>query len=557
MTLRERLVRALLGDVIDRQVGAVRAEADAKLADAEARAGMAQTRVREQLSTDDQRMMEQGFRRITSSSQVTNPLRDLQPLRQDHMLRLVYWLWESNPLAKWLIETTVDFVLGEGATVTSDAPDVQTVIDAFWNDPVNQLERRMDPLLREYGMYGELCLPAFVNEVDGHVRLAYVDPFEIDRVVTDPDNVLINTAVKLKARAGGERPRVLKVIREDTARASSYFGLMMPNMPLERDPTLDVTYDGCCFLFQTNKISNGRRGRSDILPLIDWLDGYDQFLFDSMDTASLWNSFAWDVTLDNMNEQQIEAWYQKFAKDIKRNGVFAHNEKVTLKAVTPDLKAPDKDQFARLHRGHILGSMSYPEHWYGLAGHVNMASAKEMGMPPVKRLTRRQKELRFLIGDLVRFQLHQKIRVGVLPRETVIGKVDAVGDSKGVRKPTDQAFQVVLPELSMKDQAGTVAALTSLVAALIQAKGEGWVRPQTAANLFCHMVSQLGMEIDGGEEFTPGAGPMGDALSSYDPAKLQQMLERLKAQLSRQGDGNGDNINLPKDTTPVGGRGPV
>jgi hypothetical protein len=547
---REELT-TLVDGAVTRAVGIERAQGDARVREALSTA----------LSRDDRANLEQGFRRLTSSTSSVFPLRDLQPLRQDQMLRLVYWLWESNPIAQWIIETTVDFVLGEGAEVQSEDPDVRRAIADFWGDPVNQLDRRMDTFARDYCLYGELCLPATVNEIDGRVRLAYVDPIEIDQVVQDPDNALLHSAVVLKARAGiyggvGDplgRRRVLKVIRADTARVSPYYGLMMPALPMERDPVLDVPYDGSCFLFQTNKVSNGRRGRSDLLALIDWLDGYDQFLFDGMDTASLLNAFVWDAKLEGYTEEQIRAWLATYRNDLKRNGVLAHNEKVTVTAVAPELKAADRDGFARMMRGHMIGSRGFPDHFFGSVEHGSGSSTKEMGVVPVKRLTRRQKELRYLIADLVRFQLDQKIRLKLLKPEVVVGRVAGDGSSQGVRKATDTAFKIVLPELSMKDQAGILAGLVSLAAALVTGVTEGWIREQTAAMLFANHVSQLGQMIDSEEEFTPGAGPRGVNLADYAGLTTQQMGARLKAQLDRLAQGNGDNANQPKATTPVGG----
>lgn len=501
------------------------------------------------LSRDDERMIVEGFRRLTQQTGGTHPIRDLQPLAQDRMLRLTPYLWESNPVAKWIIETTVDFVLGEGFRVESEVPDVTEAIDAFIDDPVNQLHLRMDSWCREFGLYGELCLPAFVNEADGHVRLAYVDPLDIDQVLTDPQNVLITTAVVLKGR-GTQKKRVLKVIREETNRASSYFGFMMPALPLERDPILQVAYDGSCFLYQTNKLSNARRGRSDLLADIDWLDGYDAFLFDLMDAGGLLNSFIWDVTLEGMSEAQIKEWLAKNGS-VRRAMIRAHNEKVTWKEVTPKTEAVDKDVLARLLRGHIIGSHSFPEHWMGLAGNVNFAAAKEMGLPPVKRLTRRQKEVRFIIESLVRFQLHQKMLRKLLPPEVVVGKVQGDGSSKGIRKATDKAFNTVLPELSPRDQSAILAGSAVLVTALIQATSQGWLRQETAAKVFASLVSQLGADIDPEEEFQPGVA--GDMTKLYSAAGSQQMRERLIAQLRRAGDGNGENILQPKQTTPKGG----
>ncbi|HJR01846.1 MAG TPA: hypothetical protein VKA83_09455, partial [Methylomirabilota bacterium] len=403
----------------------------------------------------------------------------------------------------------------------------------FWTDPVNQLEMRLDKFIRELGIYGELCFPVFVNETDGRVRLGYVDPQEIAQVITDPQNALIKTCVVLKGRANGIPERYLKVVRPNTQRASDDYELLEGVLEDERDPFLDVAYNGACLLFQVNDISNGKRGRSDLLSLIDWVDGYDKFLFDAMDAANLFNSFVWDVELEGMTAPQIKQWVLEFKADIRRNGVFAHNEKVKLAAVAPEMKAMDKDSWARLMRGHILGSKSFPEHWYGLAGEVNFASAKEMGLPPVKRLTRRQKEVKYVIQSLVQFQLDQAVLRGALARE----------------KRTQ--YRIELPELSMRDQAATVAAAASLATALQAAVAEGWITPETAGRVFNGLISQLGLEIDAKEEFDPTAAA---AAKDYRGVDAQQNAERLKAQLARRGEGNGDNIGEKKQTTEKGGQ---
>ena len=497
--LRERLVEVLAGDAITRRVGEVearlRTEADA--------------RVREALSAGltraDELLMQQGFRRLTSQGVST---RDLTPLAQDRMLALAYWLWESNPLAQWLVEVVVDFVWGEGGTITAEDPAVQQVLTAFWEDPINQLERRMDDFIRELGLQGELCLPVGVNFVTGQVRLGYVDPAEIDEVTTDPDNALVPITVVLKGTGGG-RKRYLKVVREDTAGVSPYVGLMMPALVGERDPVSGQSYEGACLLQQINRLSGARRGRSDLLSLIDWLDGYDALLFDQMDRAQQLDSFVWHVTLDGYTEEQIETWLQK-NKRIRRGMVRASNEKVHWDAVAPDLKANDRDTLLRLLRGHMLGARSLPEHYYGLGGDVNLATAKEMGLPTVKRMTRRQKVVRFMLRDWARFAIDQAIVAGTLP------------------KTVDKTVQVTLPEISVRDTSAFAQALSTLSVALTQAEDQGWLRRETAAKLFALVASQLGQAIDAAEEVAGAGQPRPAETRDYDPDKVRSLVDRLE-----------------------------
>jgi len=255
----------------------------------------------------DQQLAEQGFRRLVRDNAFTQ--RDLTPLAQDAMLALMQWLWESNALAQWLIELVVDFVWGEGGAIAAKDEDANEVLKAFWGDPVNQLGLRMDDFTRELGMQGELCLPVFVNEIDGHVRLGYIPPEHIEDIIPDPNNCLVQAVVVLKA-ALGRRRQVFKVVREETWRASPNYGRLMPAEPNERDILggTGQVYDGSCILVQVNKLSGARRGRADLLALVDWLDGYDAALFDQLDRAQLVDSFIWDVTMTGADEKTIKAW---------------------------------------------------------------------------------------------------------------------------------------------------------------------------------------------------------------------------------------------------------
>lgn len=507
MSLRDRLASYLAGDLVARRVSEVetrlRAEAD--------------TRVREALSAGlnraDQKLLEDGYRRLSQSGG-DRSLRDLSPLAQDQMLEYAYWLWESNPLAQWLVEVVVDFVWGEGGKLESTDDQVKKVIDAFWTDPVNKLGARMEDFVRELGLQGELVLPVAVNDVDGHTRLGYVDPREINEIKRDPDNALILETVVLKG-VNGQPGKRLRVVREETWRASSRYGLLMPAVPgteYERDPHSGRPYDGSCLVFQVNKLSGATRGRSDLLSLIDWLDGYDAALFDQVDRAQHLDSFVWDVTLKGQTEDQIAAWLAKNRK-VRRAQIRAHNEQVEWNAVAPDIKASDKDAYFRLMRGQILGSRSIPEHFYGLGGEVNLATAKAMDLPTVKRMTRRQNAVKEMMLGLGRFAVHQAVRTGAL-------SMDAAEASA--------TLAASLPELSMKDTSAIATALTQLSVSLSQAAGEGWIKRETAAKLFALVASQLGHQVDADQEVTAAGEPTDRQTQDYDPTKVRRLRDRLE-----------------------------
>ncbi|MCU7878344.1 MAG: hypothetical protein KZQ84_16370 [Candidatus Thiodiazotropha sp. (ex Lucinoma borealis)] len=114
--------------------------------------------------------------------------RDLDSMTQARMQKLAVYLWESNLLANRLIELPVAYLLAEGVQIKVKDPEAQSYIDAFWNDPINNMKRKLKKKVRELMLFGEQAWPAFVNEFNGHVRIGYLDPALIETVVMDPDN---------------------------------------------------------------------------------------------------------------------------------------------------------------------------------------------------------------------------------------------------------------------------------------------------------------------------------------------------------------------------------
>ena len=88
--------------------------------------------------------------------------------------------WNANPIANYVIEIGVNFVLGDGIHVRANNKKVQKVIDGFWNDPDNRMDHRIYDLCQEPSLYGEIFIRFFVNDFNGDVKIVTIDP-SIDR----------------------------------------------------------------------------------------------------------------------------------------------------------------------------------------------------------------------------------------------------------------------------------------------------------------------------------------------------------------------------------------
>jgi len=441
------------------------------------------------------------WRRLSGDSLSKQNDRDLSPMAQDRMQKVAEYLWQSNLLANRLVELPLAYLLAEGVTLQCKDEEHQKLLNAFWSDPINNWPLKLTPRVRALGLLGEQCYIANVREGDGFVRLGYLDPRQIATVVTDPDNPEqpIGVVTKRDNRGKNHKYRVI-VLGDDS-------DLFSANTARIR---ADDFTDGECLLYQLNKFPNGSRGRSDLLGQIDWLDAYDEFLFNELDRIGYLRSFVWDVTLTGADSDAVKA-YEKTFTPPGPNSTFVHNDSVKLEAKTPELQAADTSQSARLLRNHVLGGSTTPEHWFGGGGDVNRAAASEMGEPTFKVYTGRQNFLKLALEEIGRFVLWK------------------AAQASGAKPDwSEDAWQVtaVFPELVNRDVAKFAAAMASAVTAVIQMIDAGLLTEETGLKIVADVAQRFGQDFDAKTELE---------------AARKEHAERKKAKAAE------DSFNLPAD----------
>lgn len=449
--------------------------------------------------------------------------RDLSPLSQERARQIAFWLYDSNPMAKRVLEIVRDFIVGEGLQPTasgeepSDRDPIQAVIDRFWTDPVNRLDLKVYDKALELHLWGEACYTVGVNPVDGHVRLGYIDPSDIAGVLCNPDNADDVQQIVVQAAGQGTdliaESRRYKVIHVDETPGSEWYGRMrgvetdgLGNVTegyragvvaqaadesgrlveTYRDGDEEKPFAGACFFFAINKVTNARRGRSDLLALADWLDGYDQLLFNEIDRSLLMKSFIWDVLVNGADEAKIRK-LQAELKTPPPGSLRIHNEQITWTAVSPDIREMDAKGIADLLLGVIATGIGLPKTWLNQTENTNRATAQEMGDPAYKRLGAAQKYFLFLLEQLVTFALDQAEIAGVLPKRPEVA---------GSRRPEPWAFSVNAPELRSKDlqaMGQTIQAVTQAIE--IALTGE-IIDLEVAQEVVASLMGQLGVEIN-------------------------------------------------------------
>lgn len=443
---------------------------------------------------------EAGWTRLTGEGMGKQNERDLTPLAQERMQKIAEWLWQSNLLANRLVELPLAYLLAEGVTLQCKHEERQKKLNAFWNDPINNWPLKLPPRVRALGLLGEQCYICHVNEANGFVRLGYLNPRQIATVVMDPDNPEqpIGVVTKKDSKGRYNKYRVV-ILGED----EEHFTRRTAEIRAS-----DFT-DGDCLLYQVNKFPDGSRGRSDLLGQMDWLDAYDNFLFNELDRIEYLRSFVWDVTMTGSDPEAVKKYQQEF-KPPAPNSTFVHNDSIELKAISPTLQAADTAESASLLRNHVLGGGTLPEHWFGGGGDVNRAVGAEMGEPTFKVLTSRQSMLKIMLEEIGRFVLWSGARGGEKP--------DWSSDEWKVT--------AVFPELQSKDVAKFAAAMQGVVTAVVQMIETGLLTEETGLKLIGDVAQRFGQAFDAKKELE-------DARKEHAQRKKERQAE--------------DSFNLPAD----------
>lgn len=407
--------------------------------------------------------------------------RNLDAVSQDRMFEIAYFMWDSSPMTRRLARMDKTFLFGEPVTVTSDEDAVQEIIDAFMDDPENNLNVFFPENVLWLGLLGEQCWPVEINPHNGHVTLGYVDPAWIAQVHVNRRNTRQLMRVDLKGD-GGRPGRRMPVIRRDNDINSKSFGKLV----------------GECFFFKLNAPPNSPRGRSDFLTLFDWIDSLERYGYNYLERAELMLNFVWDVMIKGYTEEQIREWLRDNPPP-QPGAIRAHNEHVEWNAVAPDLKATDMGSGFDMAKSFIMGAAGRPDSWFGAGGKAYQTEADQFGQVPIKDLDDRQREVGRILEHVVKFAIDQAVIHGRLSEEKA-----AAG------------FTVNLPEISKKDFSKLINGVPQLTTALTVAEQNQWITRDAATRLFALVAGQFGMTIDPDDMIAAaGTAPDGDIPEDY------------------------------------------
>ncbi len=451
MNLRDRIFDRFFADIHDRRLAA----AVDDLREGSSRA----------------RQME-GFRRLTEDGN-----RDLNRVTLDKQREIAVYLYTYNMLARRILETMREWILGEGVTVTAEDPTTEAFLQQFWNDRTNRWDIRLWEQTLELYLMGERFWPVFTNEYSGLMRFGVLDPSRVKKVITNPDNVEQPLGIVLKSTRGEPERRMRTVL------STVELDMLTPYALAE----WEGMNDGELMQFAVNKLSTQSRGVSELFAAADWLDGYESLLFSILQREKANSMVMWDVTLEGADDEAVEKFLKKQTYP-KPLSMRAHNEKVKWELQGPAFGSSNNNvEHSRLFRNHVLSGQSLPEHWFGGGGDVNRATGESMHAPTEKSLTAKQRHVKHILTDVIATQIDRGVRSGNL------------ADSESAR-----AFTIQFPELSTRDLTKISSSIQGVATAFTLLGQQGWLDDETPVRVLSSLLQQMGVDRDP-EEMLAGA----------------------------------------------------
>ena len=436
MTLRERIVDRLFGDII-----AQRAQAAAV-----------------SVRVDDSA----GWDAMLGAGPLDRPWSDLKTDLDDSLEA-----WRKNFLVRRIVTLTRSYVVGKGIAITSKDPEIDEFVQEFWDHQQNHMPDRLGPMCDELTRTGEIFPTLHTNRVDGMSYVRFRVASEMQAIITDPDDYEVELEYHQRQKTTAE-PKVWigpghknAFGRKSGGRGGAHLVPLMLH-------------------YTVNKPLGATRGESDLLPILPWAKRYSGWLNDRVRlNRRRTRQGLMDITLDD--DTQVQAKSRKLrTSNPQDSGVYVHGKGEEVQFHDLNIQAGDASDDGLALRLAIACGANVGLHHLGEGGQVNYATAKEMGEPTALFYTERQNQLIQFLINLLTSAYRRKCALGLA--------VMPAGD--------DLQLQPAVTEIARADNLALAQAAAHIVAALQGLKAEGWVDDTTALKLAFKFAGEALSEDD-------------------------------------------------------------
>lgn len=303
-----------------------------------------------------------------------------------------FYAYHNDPHAKAIISILRDFTLGRGFRVDSEDKEALALWHAF--SEVNDLQCMMEQVATELPIYGEELLWWLPNQEANITyqlrpgdtaptallpRVKLIDPSNIVEIITYPED--ISRRIAYIWLAPTQFQIYTKGQKSDQVQPSLKF--IYRQIPADQ-----VDH------FTINGVSNEKRGRSDLFPVL----GYLKRLRDAVDYEMIahmkQSAWAIDTSIEG-SQSDIDAYIQSqvaLGTITQAGSEFVHTSKIKREFVSPQSGSGGSEEIFKWCLSMISAGTQIPVSYFGthLSGGQTRASAVVATEPVAKKFEMRQ-----------------------------------------------------------------------------------------------------------------------------------------------------------------------
>jgi hypothetical protein len=334
---------------------------------------------------------------------------DLSPDARRAIQQRAYKAWCTNPLAGQIVNLTTWFVMGKGVGFAARDPHVQDLLGRFWNHPDNDMSVMQHWMSNELQVYGEIFVRYFVNPISGEVRIAMIDPLEIRDILTDPQNVrrAVSFLREYQKPPSPDQSSVEFLSRGESGLTS--LTLESAREVIDADQILHV---------KVNNVSNQKRGISELYRVLRWLDAYDRWLEDRISINRARGTFAFLRKVPTAPLRASSPFQTDASGKItipKPGSILVVHQGEDWEVLSPGIGADDAREDGRAIKLMIAAGSGIFEHYFGDPSTGNLATARSMELPMVRKFEDRQRLFENVFSKIFQRVIDAGLRAGMIP----------------------------------------------------------------------------------------------------------------------------------------------
>lgn len=365
----------------------------------------------------------------------------------DKIVELSRMMFIKNPLIKRQVQVKSLYVWAQGINVRAKNPDINQVLQAFWDDEKNRTEltSHQARMLKEVDLQvdGNLFFVFFVRPSDGRVRVRTMPMNEVREVVCDPND---SKSPWFYLRRWRETKLNPLTGRKNSTQRQAYYPdwKYTPTEKPAKFGNIEVRWDEPVYHARIGGFSDWKFGLGEVYAGIDWARAYKGFLEDWASLTKSLSKIAWKMTTPG-GKKGVQAAKLKLGSTLGNTGsgaetnpapttgsTFIGGEGVDLSPMNirgANVSAEDGRRLLLM----AAASAGLPETYYGDVSVGTLATAKTMDRPTELMMVERQTMWIDILRNIIGFVLTWAVEATSGPLKS-LGSIQNIVDGNEIEK---------------------------------------------------------------------------------------------------------------------------